>query len=212
MRTMTEADWLACTDPEPMLEAVYDQASQRKLRLFAVACCRCVWHLLATDDCRRAVKIAERFADELASEAELVDAADLVRKSWLEAAPANRRESAAYWVAGSAAERTPEPIIAAVGGRVLAASGDEMAAQSRLLRYLFGNPVRPVLLDPAWLNATVVGMARVIYDGRQFDDLPILADALEDAGCADADLLSHLRGPGPHARGCHALDAILELT
>jgi hypothetical protein len=212
MRNMTEAGWLACADPEPMLEAVYDRASQRKLRLFAIACCRRVWHLLATDDCRRAVKVAERFADGLASEAELIDAADLVRKSWLETMPKNRRESAAYWLADSAAARMPEPIIAAVGGRVLAAGGDEMAAQSRLLRCLFGDPARPVLLDPAWLNATVVGMARVIYDGRQFDDLPILADALEDAGCADADLLSHLRGPGPHARGCHVLDAILELT
>src|SRR5947209_16243000 len=212
MRSMTEADWLACADPEPMLEALYDGASQRKLRLFAVACCRRVWHLLATDDCRQAIKLAERFADGLASEAELADAAEVVRTSWLEAAPANRRESAAYWLAGSAAERSPEPIIAAVGGRVLAASGDEIGAQSRLLRCLFGNPARPARLDPAWLTAAVVAVARVIYDARQFDDLPILADALEDAGCADADLLTHLRGPGPHARGCHALDAILELT
>src|SRR6266566_5279138 len=82
-----------------------------------------------------------------------------------------------------------------------------------LLRCLFGNPFRAAPADPAWLawdGGTVGRLARAIYDERAFDRLPILADALEDAGCTDAELLGHLRGKGPHVRACWAVDAILE--
>jgi len=85
----------------------------------------------------------------------------------------------------------------------------EMAAQSQLLRDIFGNPFRPVTVDPEWLTSTVVALARGIYDERAFDRLPILADALQDAGCETADVLDHCRGPGPHARGCWVVDLLL---
>jgi hypothetical protein len=81
-----------------------------------------------------------------------------------------------------------------------------------LIRDVFGNPFRPVVIDPAWLawnGGAVVKMARVIYDERRFEELPILADALEEAGCADGVLLEHLRSGSVHARGCWALDAVL---
>jgi hypothetical protein len=83
--------------------------------------------------------------------------------------------------------------------------------QCELLRDVFGNPFRPVTADPAWLHrndGTVVKVARAIYDERAFERLPLLGDALEDAGCTEEALLSHLRGPGPHARGCGALDLL----
>jgi len=86
----------------------------------------------------------------------------------------------------------------------------ESAAQASLLRDVFGNPFRPAVVDPAWLawnDGTVVKMARVIYDEKQFDDVPLLADALEEAGCADDEILSHCHGP--HVRGCWVVDAIL---
>ncbi len=73
----------------------------------------------------------------------------------------------------------------------------------------FGNPFRPVALDPAWCTSTVVALARGIYDERAFDRMPILADALQDAGCDSADVLTHCRGPGPHARGCWVVDLVL---
>lgn len=79
---------------------------------------------------------------------------------------------------------------------------------AHLLRDIF-NPFRPVALNPAWLSSTVVSIAAGVYDDRAFDRLPILADALQDAGCEDAGLLDHLRGDGPHVRGCWALDLIL---
>ena len=82
-----------------------------------------------------------------------------------------------------------------------------------MMREVFGNPFRPApAIDPSWLawnGGTVRKLAQAIYDDRAFDRLPVLADALEDAGCNDAELLSLCRGPGPHARGCWALDLLL---
>ena len=78
-----------------------------------------------------------------------------------------------------------------------------------LIRDIFVNPFRPVAADPAWLTETTVGIARGIYDDRAFERLPILADALEDAGCEDAELLAHCREPGTHVRGCWVVDLVL---
>lgn len=68
---MTEAEWLAATDPTPMLEFLRDKASDRKLRLFAVACCRSIWHLLPNRQAYAVIETAEQFADGKASEEEL---------------------------------------------------------------------------------------------------------------------------------------------
>jgi hypothetical protein len=88
----------------------------------------------------------------------------------------------------------------------------EYRQQTALLGDIVGQPSLPRKLDPAWLcwdGGNVVQLAQAIYDERSFDSLPILADALEEAGCADVDILRHLREPGPHARGCHVLDLLL---
>ena len=77
------------------------------------------------------------------------------------------------------------------------------------LRDSFGNPFRPVTIDQAWLTPNVAALARKIYDDRAFDRLPGLADALEETGCTDADILAHCRGPGPHVRGCWVVDLLL---
>jgi len=88
----------------------------------------------------------------------------------------------------------------------------ETVAQAILLRDVFGNPFRPAVVDPVWSvwnDGTVVKMARVIYDEEQFEDVPLLADALEEAGCIDEEILSHCHGPGPHVRGCWVVDLLL---
>jgi hypothetical protein len=93
------------------------------------------------------------------------------------------------------------------------AKDKEMTGQARLVRDLFGNPFHPApLVETAWLvwnDGAVRKMAQSIYDERRFGDLPILADALEDAGCTDADILSHCRQPGEHVRGCWVIDLLL---
>jgi hypothetical protein len=93
-----------------------------------------------------------------------------------------------------------------------AAKRGELAAQCHLLRDLFGNAFNPVNHNsawPEWNDGALVRLAQGIYDDRAFDRLPTLANALEDAGCAEPDLLSHLRSPGPHVRGCWAVDLLL---
>jgi hypothetical protein len=76
-------------------------------------------------------------------------------------------------------------------------------------RDIFGNPFRPVAFADSWRSETVVALAAGIYAERAFDRMPILADALEEAGCDHADVLSHCRGPGPHVRGCWVVDGLL---
>jgi hypothetical protein len=86
----------------------------------------------------------------------------------------------------------------------------ELAA---LVRDVMGNPFRPTVVDERWLawnGGTIVRVAEAVYAERAFERLPVLADALEDAGCNDADILGHLRGPGPHALGCWSLDLLLQ--
>jgi hypothetical protein len=93
---------------------------------------------------------------------------------------------------------------------------EEGAAQAHLLRDIFGNPFRPATISPAWLTPTVKNLATAAYENRTLSAgtleharLAVLADALEDAGCTNSDILYHLRCPGPHVRGCWALDLLL---
>jgi hypothetical protein len=89
----------------------------------------------------------------------------------------------------------------------------EERAQSHLLRCIIGTlPFRPICLDVAWLTGIVVWVAEAIYAERRWGEMGVLGDALEEAGCTEEELLSHCRGPGPHARGCWLVDALLGKT
>jgi hypothetical protein len=103
------------------------------------------------------------------------------------------------------------PSQAEIQARYGAVYRQEESAQADLVRDLIGNPFRPVTLDPDWLSwhdRTVVKLARAVYDQHDFERLPILADALEEAGCQEPTILDHCREPGEHARGCWVLDAV----
>jgi hypothetical protein len=116
---------------------------------------------------------------------------------------------------GAMARRSTAPgfvVRALVHGSTVAVEVAERAAQCRLARDCWGNPFRTIEVKPAWRaanGAAVARLARALYDERDFDQLPVLADALEDAGCDSNNILEHLRRPGPHVRGCWALDLIL---
>lgn len=226
VRQMTEQEWLACADPWPMLDIIWGKASDRKQRLFACACCRRVWHKLEDERSRQAVIVAERYADGSATEEELEAASGAAHAVW-EADPEYVRgyennprrldvpltySAAAYtvaipleWWGGAPAFVEPYRIILeVVPDRVT-----EATAQCALLREMFGNPFHPVVVDPSWLTSTVLALARQMYDSGDFSPMPILADALQDAGCGDDTILAHSRGPGPHVRGCWVVDALL---
>ena len=210
-REGTDAGWLACTYPGSMLTHLRT-ASARKLRLFVCACCRRVWHLLPDKRSRQAVEAAEQWADGLISWKALNEAqwyAERARKGPRGPGYPNAPRAAAQ----AAIPRKSWVVNTAWCCRVAAGWGaEEEQAQCDLLRDIFGIPWRPVAIDLSWLAwqaNTVVQLAQAIYDERAFDRLPILADALEDAGCDSADILAHCRGPGPHVRGCWVIDALL---
>jgi hypothetical protein len=227
-KSMTESEWLTCTQPQKLLKYLHTRADERKRRLFAAACCRRVWRLLVDERGRRAVEVAERYAsgkatDEALSRAEMEadEAFGVLRDSGRDALlwAANAVYVAVCggvgWdIAGTAASAAAAGVGAdAAPGKQKAAREEEGCAQLALLRCVFGNPFRPVSLDTAWLTwneGTVVRIAQAINDERAFERLGILADALEDAGCTEAQILEHLRGPGPHALGCWAIDCVLE--
>ncbi|HWG41449.1 MAG TPA: hypothetical protein VN688_01595 [Gemmataceae bacterium] len=214
---MTEAEWTACTDPTPMLAFLRDQMKSRKMRLFACSCCRHIWHRLIDERSRNAVEAAERYAERLITHVDL-------KRAWGEASEAfqgslvtHYGQSKAALAAKHAADPSCSSLVEAVSyaARVGYSQKEfdaEKAIQATLLQDLVGNPFRPVSVASSWLawnEGTVVKLAKAIYEDRAFDRLPILADALEEAGCQDQDILDHCRQPGEHVRGCWVIDLLL---
>ncbi len=214
---MTEAEWLVCEDPEALVgwaHGYYDGVSDRKLRLFACGCCRLIADLGSDSGWEEFVGVVERFADG-------AEGLDGVSAAFGRLSLFRRGRGDADWMADSAAEHFArvgclDPLapgaVEQVSRFARAARPDVRPAQVRLAHCILGNPFRPVAVDAHRITSTVKALAEALYADRAFDRLPILADALEDAGCDSSDLLAHLRGPGPHARGCWALDLVLGRT
>ncbi|MDB5305862.1 MAG: hypothetical protein JWO38_64 [Gemmataceae bacterium] len=245
---MTEAEWLACDDPTPMLEFLRLEGNDRKLRLFAVACCHRIkkarYDSIETTHLLEAI---ERFADGSSSSTELesirmagqqasilkwrgagdpvFEAEGAVNALWplLRVEEVIRQASAIagyeaslgrveeasrqkrrfrWWKSRRKLSRDEHRDIHAQGVKT------ERAVYRLLLQDIF-NPFRPVTPDPAWQTSTAVTLARQMYDSRDFSPLPILADALQDAGCDHPNILAHCRGDGPHVRGCWVVDLVL---
>jgi hypothetical protein len=219
---MTEEEWLECSDPKMMLRLLRGKASDRKLRLFACSCCRHIWHVFADRRCREAVEVGELFADGLVSDgARNKTFRAACRARGIDGGPNPKRHDAktpAYYAASfapaahaiTAALNCSGYSVQHLGWKKSKKPTRGLAVQERLLRDIFGNPFRPVTLNRAWRTSNVTALAQAIYDDRAFDRLPILADALEDAGCDNADILNHCRQSGVHVRGCWCVDRLLE--
>ncbi len=219
MAPVTKSEWLASSDPAAMLNYLcgYEiqevpsghmgqpvkRTSDRKLRLFACACCRSVWHLLADPRSRAAVEVAERYADGEAAWDELDLAWDQAHNAVIDA---QHSLPVKAWALLHVAWRTADRMIA----RHMDSIAVDLPAEcpsAALLREIIGNPWRPVLMlcgrEPGWRikegltvcccnkcqeikfsnDSRVLNMARSIYEERAWDRMPVLADALEDAGC-----------------------------
>jgi hypothetical protein len=215
------------------------RATRRSLRLFACAACRLVWDDLQDHRARQAVEVSEAFADDPARiyalnaaraaarasigetrhwSAELGRLAATSQETLQDAAARIVRivsdrcaERGLGWVLWARPYQTQEQIAAWRGARV-----EACRPLCALLRDLFCVPPRAVAFDPAWRSSVVAVLARAAHDERELPSgrldparLAVLSDALEEAGCADEAILAHLRSPGPHVRGCWALDLVL---
>jgi hypothetical protein len=240
-RVRNEAEWMTCATPSSMLQHLRGRASGRKLRLFACACCRRVWHLLIDPRSRQAVAVAEDYAEGLIPE-DAREAAHTQARAARDALLERKRTrpeaglSAAHAAAAAAvmavtdttyldhpasdafdafAVASIQVAFAVAGSRT--ADGlspdplrvQELRSHCQLIRDIAGNPFRVAAFDRTWRTDRVIALGRHIYEDLAFDSLPLLGDALEEAGCTDADILHHCREPGEHVRGCWVVDLIL---
>jgi len=232
-RGLTETEGLNSVKPSPMLAHVFRSASERKLRLFAAACCRRIWPWLADNECRQAVEVAEKHADRQATQAALTRAAQSVRRLRDREVPINTAQEAAAEAAACAASDKRNELVdtasnaamcaaIAASGAAQADAGSgplretflkalaaEQAAQCSLLREIFGNPFRPVNVNLAWKTPEVTSLANAIYESQDFGRLPTLARVLRENGCPITKILEHLEEPTQHVRGCWALDLLV---
>jgi hypothetical protein len=224
-KAMTEQGWLSCENHQTMLAFLVTWgASSRKLRLFACACCRRIWHQFKRSvPSKRAVEVAERYADGLATDEELTAAREAAKRAWSAARMSyvhgQARRAAAY-AASNDTEQLAYTSTAAymgIGGGKdvsahMAAQQAERATHPARIRCIFGNTLLPApAVDPAWQawnDGAIRKLAEAIYQQRRFADLPILADALEEAGCSEAAILAHCHSGGEHVRGCWVVDLL----
>jgi hypothetical protein len=212
---MTSAEWINGIDPELMLRYARDKGSDRKLRLYLCARGQQIKHLLKDKRSWQAVEVAERYADGLASPNELAAAhAAACEAARMQTGLPNMDENqidaaSAAWEAAHSASSEIHDEWTISRKSILVPS----VIQCALLRDIFFLlPFHAVNLLPSsltWNSDTAPKLAQAIYEEYAFDRLPILADALEEAGCTDGHIVSHCRNPGLHVKGCWVVDLIL---
>ncbi len=225
-------DYLLFRAADLQYERGRGELSERKLRLFGCACCRLLWPYMPEAASRTAVVAAEDFADGALSGDELANVweaaaecrpkghehvpavGDHGREEYIKGAPTRAAESIARADDGWPFRTHIDDIIRATLEAAeyqpfgFSTEGTE-ANLCELFRDIFGNPFRAVVVLPEWRTDPVLALSRRMYGSRDFSAMPVLADALQDAGCDSPDVLDHCRGPGPHVRGCWVVDLIL---
>lgn len=218
---MTEAEWINCDEPGPMLALLKGKISDRKAYLFATAAFQLFARLLPDSKQRRGVQLLEQIAEGTAT-SQFVShvAAEVFRATpySTEITGVNRPDDP-YMIARMLHGAIARSTVVGAGARAVACAvmatnflADEamtQAAQIVILRDIFGNPFRHVSVNRSSLPPALIALGQVIYEERAFDRMPELADALKAADCDDKDVLRHCRGPGPHVRGCWVVDLIL---
>jgi hypothetical protein len=220
---VTEKQWLKSTDPEAMLTHLGARASDRKLRLFACACCRRAWHFVRAKRLPQLLKILEDVADGLVKDVAREKARDRAYAVADDRRLDDMQQCLGFEIWGALDDTIlrkgndfGECAAAAfgykrgIGKKFDTGKAAERKQQPAVVREIFGDPFRKVKFDPAWRTDTATTLAKQMYEAREFSAAPILADALQDAGCTSEDILNHLRDPkATHYRGCWAIDLVL---
>jgi hypothetical protein len=199
---MTEQEWMECAEPWKMIELVIKTApaSDRQLRLYACGCFRGIWDSLSEPE-KQVLRIGEWYADGASTKQEILEA---VKISGI--FTTNRKA-----VGVTVYENIADGLVPVISHEFWI-SPVEQKRSCILLRDIFGNCFGHITINRTWLtwnDGTVCRIAHAIYDERAFDRIPILADALEDAGCDNAEILNHCRSDSPHVRGCWVVDLLL---
>jgi hypothetical protein len=210
---MTEAEWLATKLPSHMIASGLTEWDECKAHLAASHCLRHWWHML-TEVQKRYVEVVEHLAS---GEGSAEEAQRLMLKAAEEANSPDFFGNPTMAYADCVVRSFSYPlgreslceIFRQIVGMTPDAEDRERAWQCQLLRDIFGNPFRPVAFSPVWRTDTAVALARQIYESREFGAMPILADALQDAGCDNDDILNHCRSNEAHVRGCWVCDLVL---
>lgn len=236
---MTEGQWLTCSQVKPMLNyltktpgVIYKTKVQqhprgrRRLRLFGVAVTRRVLHLVADPKLLELHAAAEAFADGTGTIEDLdrlrVESSyrgfscisdDMTGDRFHDLLNHQPRAAFATEAVGLLGARDAHSSVIGYNNAAVALCGEhfagETALQCDLFRDVFGNPFRKTEFDKSWRTSTVKALAKQMYDSREFGAMPILADALQDAGCDDEAILAHCREPREHVRGCWVIDLVL---
>ncbi len=208
---MTEAEWFSTTDVRRLVGLSLGEVSARKLRLFMVAWCRHNWERITVPAEKDATELAERFADGKASKKQLEALFDECRTNLYGTAL-----GFLLWPDSSQMAECVDRFCLNGAGHPPYRTDDQgetyrvgQAFKVAIFRDIAGNPFRRSFFVRAWRTDTALALARQMYASRDFSAMPILADALQDAGCDSDDVLSHCRGPGPHVRGCWVIDLVL---
>lgn len=221
---VTEDQWLRAAEVREMDARWIAQHNPRKWHLFASACCRRVLALGPDPLLASLIEATEEFADGLRTWKEMTKLRKKFRDEY--EMPSGIRTPArklAFSLSHAVehltrrvshnAQRVTDPCATAAAsganGDWTAAYRAEHAVHVVLAHDIFGNPFRPVSFLPEWRTSTVVSLAKSLYESRDFGPMPLLADAIQDAGCEHADILDHCRGAGPHVRGCWVVDLVL---
>ena len=218
---MTEAEWNTSTDPEAMYQIVENGAfktgygvspkTTRRRVFFGAACCRLVWPWIEVDP--RCVQMIDFIENQFDTELSKDERERLKFNVHMAAEEPEADTSDLQYIAANLVSNCEIPFNAIryllLRFKMWGDVSTRAAQISDIMRCIIGNPFRPVTLLPEWRTSTVLALAEGIYAERAFDRLPILADALEEAGCDHADMLNHCRGPGAHVRGCWVVDLVL---
>ncbi len=210
---MTDAEWYEHDPPWMLLKVAASRA--RKARLFMAGSVRTTGAAPMSPQLVRSIELAEEYADGRGTKSALTKARASLRGTKPVYPHGWRGTDYLLWCAlnpdwGSGLIRFEGAWMWAVDtDRLLPEHVHQRDAQSGLMLDIFGNPFRPVPRDPSWLTSDVMMLARGMYESRDFAAMPILADALQDAGCQRAEVLDHCRGSGPHVRGCWVVDLVL---